>query len=487
MQTEGRATEPMPIRRARWGLAAAASVAAVAARAVVLPDGGFPLDDAYITLHSAGVLWAGHDPNYDVPALVGITSPVHLALVAALMAVLPPVSAAEVAGALAVAAYACGLVALAGRVDPRSRWLPAFTLMVGLGTGYAPFQLANGLETGWAMAAVTWALVLANGAPGPVLPLMCGALPFLRPELGVLGVLLLVRQVLLRGDTRHAAADVALAALAAAPWLAWQLASTGSPLPATGTAKMLYYAEAALPAVIRVRLTATALLGSGIGLAWIGFAGLPRRQGLAAVAWASTLALVGVLGWTFPGGLAHVHARYLYPLLPLATFGLARLVTAGTVLSRPLVVASAFAGLVFVPGNVTSLRENTRLFSAHPAELAAWASTALPPDARVLVHDAGYFAFATDLRLVDVVGLKTPDAIEAHRRFTAPSAGTERWRAVADIALDHAVTHAVVLRDGGGFSTVADGLRRAGWTLTLLRSAPDGALGYDVFALEPPR
>src|SRR3984885_8220908 len=41
----------------------------------------FPNDDAYIALHNAQVLWAGHDSAYSgVPALVGATSGVHLAL-----------------------------------------------------------------------------------------------------------------------------------------------------------------------------------------------------------------------------------------------------------------------------------------------------------------------------------------------------------------------------------------------------------------------
>ena len=41
----------------------------------------FPNDDAYIALHNAQVLWAGHDSAYGgVSALVGATSGVHLAL-----------------------------------------------------------------------------------------------------------------------------------------------------------------------------------------------------------------------------------------------------------------------------------------------------------------------------------------------------------------------------------------------------------------------
>ena len=88
------------------------------------------------------------------------------------------------------------------------------------------------------------------------------------------------------------------------------------------------------------------------------------------------------------------------------------------------------------------------------------------------------------LPLVDVVGLKTPDAVEDHRALTAASGGQERWRAVAAIAGRHAPTHAVILADQGGFSLLADDLRRAGWSVERVRAAPSDALGYDVFALD---
>jgi hypothetical protein len=39
----------------------------------------FPVDDAYITLHNAEVLYDAVDPNYTgTPALVGSTSPIHV-------------------------------------------------------------------------------------------------------------------------------------------------------------------------------------------------------------------------------------------------------------------------------------------------------------------------------------------------------------------------------------------------------------------------
>jgi hypothetical protein len=78
----------------------------------------FPLDDAYITLHNAQVLRSGQDPNYGVPALIGATSLVHLALVTLATTVVdPPVLASFLVTVLGVLLYAQGLAALAFRYE----------------------------------------------------------------------------------------------------------------------------------------------------------------------------------------------------------------------------------------------------------------------------------------------------------------------------------------------------------------------------------
>src|SRR6185437_14310541 len=65
---------------------------------------------------------------------------------------------------------------------------------------------------------------------------------------------------------------------------------------------------------------------------------------------------------------------------------------------------------------------------------AMWVDTNVPADAVVLVHDAGAISTFAHRRAVDLVGLKTPSSIEAHRRLTAPSCGRDRPAAIADIA-----------------------------------------------------
>ena len=143
------------------------------------------------------VLGVGADPIQGggvASALNGATSIVHLALIALLLLALPPPFALYGAMWLGVLAYALGLVRLCqvGRVPPLAAPL---VVLAGLLIGQGPYQLTNGLETGLAMAAVVWALALAledTARRSRLLAGLCGTLPFVRPELGLLGLLLLV-------------------------------------------------------------------------------------------------------------------------------------------------------------------------------------------------------------------------------------------------------------------------------------------------------
>src|SRR5947209_7939823 len=66
----------------------------------------FPLDDPYITLHSAQVLHTGYDPIYPgVSPLYGATSAPYLALVYTLLFFLHPLYALDTACWLGVLAY----------------------------------------------------------------------------------------------------------------------------------------------------------------------------------------------------------------------------------------------------------------------------------------------------------------------------------------------------------------------------------------------
>src|SRR5215472_13223145 len=106
-----------------------------------LPTPRFPLDDPYITLHSAQVLHWGFDPNYpDVSPLYGATSAPFLALVYLLLFFLKPLWALETAGWLGILTYVLGLVYLA-RSFRLSRVASLAIIALGLTSSFIPVHL----------------------------------------------------------------------------------------------------------------------------------------------------------------------------------------------------------------------------------------------------------------------------------------------------------------------------------------------------------
>jgi hypothetical protein len=238
--------------RGTYLIVALAVVATFLLYSGLYPQPFFPFDDAYLTLHNAQILRFGSDPNYvGTPALVGATSVVHTLIVAALMAFFSPTWALMLAQWIGILMYAWGVVDLA-RTKQLSNLATSLLLVVALLVYVTPYQLLNGLETGWAMAAIVWALSFAaRPTPSPLLPLLCGVLPFLRPELIVLSVSLVGAQLYRRyrqGEKlRGCLLELALAGAAALPWIVVTYLNTGHVIPNTISAKRLFFAEAQLP------------------------------------------------------------------------------------------------------------------------------------------------------------------------------------------------------------------------------------------------
>ena len=221
------------------------------------PEPVFPVDDAYITLHNAMALVAGADINYpQISALTGTTSPIHLALVSFLILFVPPLWALQAAAWIGIFFYALGIVRLAF-IWQAKPWQVALIVVLGLIVGRMPHQLLNGLETGLALAGLVWSIALTSERPPRyqwLLPIVCGRLPFLRPELGVVSILLLlVRAAQVWKDEsdllvamKHLMRDILTLIAATLPWIFWHLAATGSAFPSTIAAKRLFFAEGCL-------------------------------------------------------------------------------------------------------------------------------------------------------------------------------------------------------------------------------------------------
>jgi hypothetical protein len=475
--------------RRLWASVAIVFAVLVAAWTIWVGRPDFPLDDAYITLANARVVLEGRDPSYGVPALEGATSSLHLALVAALGLILDLRWASAVVAWLAAAAYVAGLAALAWRFALR-RIEAALLIAAGSFVGFVPYHLLNGLETGLALAAVTWGIVLAAGPPSTALALLAGVMPFIRPELALLAALLLADQAWRRWqarDTRAIAGDLVLAAAAAAPFVLWLWLDTGSVVPRTAGAKRDFFAEAALPWTLKLGSVGIALAHAALqaGPLALGVVGLrSARAGRLALLFAA--AMVALYAAELPGGLSHNSNRYLYTLAPLLLAGWAMALATASPGERRWLRLGLAAALVYVmvrlPGDLGAYAADVGFARRELAGLAAWIEAELPAGARIAVHDAGYLAFATRRPLIDVVGLKTPASRAAHAELTGPSAGARRGEALARIL---AATHAeyfVVLAGWDRDFALTDGLRSTGWRLTALR--PDGA--YQVYRLTPP-
>ena len=196
-------------RGGAWFYAPAAALAALAWGVHTWSCGHpwYGMDDAYIVAHNAQVLRSGQDPNYvGTPALAGTTSPVHLALVALLLTVIPLPWTLDVAGWLAAGAFVIGVAHLARVARASALW--SFVLVVTAAVlAEMPHQLTNGLETGLMLAVVTWAIALhvdvrrgadASGRAADMGCMLSGLMPFVRPDLTHLALLLAAGNLVLR-------------------------------------------------------------------------------------------------------------------------------------------------------------------------------------------------------------------------------------------------------------------------------------------------
>ena len=446
----------------------------------------YPIDDAYITLHNAQVLWSGVDPNYNVPALVGATSLVHLFLVAMFLPLYGGLAPAIV-GFLGGVTYLIGVRRI-GTSFGLSRSQQGLLLVVAAGAGSVFYQLTNGLETGWTLAAVTWAIVLASSQrPSSFLAVICGLLPFVRPELAALSASLLLRQFYLRTKSGYPAAiasDIALAACAFAPWLAWIWIETGAALLGTADAKVAFFAEERLGLLVKLgRATIGVLTGLGpIAIAPF----LAKRSSLSVALSAFCCVFFLAFALKFPGGLFHNWNRYTYALLPCCLWALSACrETRPRTFKIALLSLALSAPLTFSLSVYREIEGQAVVRDAFKA--AAWTNANIAPDQGLLTHDAGVIAYATKNPLADLVGLKTPGSVAVHMRWTLPSAGRDRAQAIGEIADGSRFHYAMIRRDPEEYwSALADDLRQEGWGLTPVREPSIPVDGYVIFRLAPP-
>ncbi|HEX7481658.1 MAG TPA: hypothetical protein VF331_27885 [Polyangiales bacterium] len=476
-------------------LATLALLAVLAAdHATLAPTPLFPLDDAYITLHNAGVLLAGHDRSFPgVPALVGATSAIHLALVAVLGTVMPLAWAGWSAAWLAIgllAAGVCRLVTLARM--PLS--LGAAALAVALLGADAPYHLLNGIETGLAMAAVIWACAL-HLQPQPArswpLPVLCGALPLVRPELGLLSALILVDRALAAqpgARLRSLIGDGLLAVGVALPAVLAYWLTTGAAVPQTMSAKQHFFAEScrSLPHKLAWFLAGLGGFASRLQLTAVGFA-LLLLAGWRRVTLGFSVGLLAVYVVAFPEAAHHNDHRYLYPLMPLSVVGfvLAFMRAQGRwrIAVGWLLACAGLASVLGLPRVTYMYLRDLTFTERELAGVASFVQRTIPETQPLLVHDIGFISDHVPNRLVDVVGLKDRGAAELHRKLTWASCGHGRAQVLEQLALQRHARYFVVFSRWDSMFSFTAGLQARGWGLRPLRALD---VAYQVYALTPP-
>jgi hypothetical protein len=489
--------EPAGARRRRnellgW-LGVVVAVALVHARMGGTPI--FPVDDAYITLHNVRVLLAGSDPNFPgISPFSGATSPVHLLFVAALALFVQAPWALWLAGWLATAFYAAGVLRLAVVLEaPRA---VALALpFVALTCGGTSVQLMNGLETGLAMAAVVWSIAIhldPEATRRRWLPAVLGMLPFLRPELTLLSAALLTDRVLgetsWRARARRFALDAALAAVFAAPLCLLNVFTSGGVIPATVSIKQYYFAEGCKPLGWRTSTVESAVSGflERTGFAAVGLALLVlKRCGRFLL-----LAVAGIVAsyWAqFPGALTHFEHRYLHVLVPLAIFGLAIAAADRQGAMRRwgliFVAFSIVNAAVTLPSALGAYRQHLEKDTLESAEVSQFISRQIAGTPRLLAHDIGYLSNALPNEIVDLVGLKNPLAAALHRAATWRTCGDARVLVFQQLALESEASYLVVLDDWETIYRIAKGFRALRWRVEPLRPA---GVRYQIYRLTPP-
>jgi hypothetical protein len=437
------------------------------------------LDDAYIALHSARVVLSGHDPIFGVPALVGATSPAYVALLTGILAagVTDGDTVLRLANALGIVAFAWSVWYLAG-VEKLSLVRRVALVIVALGSGVIiPFNLTNGLETGWAIATLTFAIAAARA--GWIVPVgfAVGLLPFLRPDLAPASAVVLLYAI--RGRPRREQLTAVCAAVTAAvPWLLWTRIDTGTWIAQTFRAKQLFHAEGCRPPIEKA---VTVLRGVGVGLAQmfplsLGLLVLGRdklgRLGLAAMAVAGIAYFIA-----FPGAIGQPFLRYLTAIcVPWLCLGLA------LGLARVSSVAGASLAIAVIVMQVPLTHDQNAAVSEEVKAAAEWVDVHVSPGAIVLVHDAGAISEFAHHPAIDLVGLKTPSSIAAHARWTWPSCVAERGIAVSAIAERSGATYFVAA--SGWDEYLSPPLIASGFVLTPVRLHPPGRFGYTVYRME---
>jgi hypothetical protein len=401
---------------------------------------GFPLDDSWIHFHLARNVTEGHGFAYNPGVPVSSsTAPLWTLVLAGLFkagGVYP--GWAKVAGIAAAlsAAWLARRLTLAWTGDA------ALGLTAALVTAWsAPmvWGALSGMEVTLAALLVTAALVALVERRATTSAALVGLAVLARPE-----SILLVPLLWLAGPltAKRSAIALGLPAALLLPWVAFNLRTSGTPLPATAAAKiegglvgLLQGArESASVAFLSrpwqferewiawlasVNVLLPVLILPGLWVLW--------RRGGRAWALPASILLLHPLGMALLApyrGPAFQEGRYSIQLLPLAIVvavsALLALAPQGRGqgegwFRRVAMVLLLAASLASLGPGATRYAWAVQNIDAMQVSLGRWVQAHTPPDSRLALNDVGAIAYLGRREVIDVMGLVTP-AIIPYRR-----------------------------------------------------------------------
>lgn len=412
--------QPLLYLRYRDQLAAASLAAlAIAAR---LATGPQTIDDAYITFRYARNLADGLGFVYNNgERVLGTTTPLWTLLLALLywLGIRDLPRAALAMSALADAGTTALMFLVAVRLGlsrPWALWAAGFYAFTPLSVGFA----ASGMESSLFTLLVLSACAASALGRSERAALLAALATLVRPE-GLLLGLLVVAQFLLRRALPSWRVVVAYA-LPLFPWVLFALWWFGSVIPHSLLAKSTVYRifplsphDGALAIVMYPWFPGwivAPVLAPLLPRACSVLLRMPRWMPLiwfapllsAAYALAS-IRSVRIAGW------------YLVPLTPFAILGVAvALSRVRRISARPLVLLFA-TGLVLWAVLHNPVRPNLAREEAYQAA-AAFLSSQVTPETTVALPEIGAFGYASNARILDTVGLVSPQAL---RFYPLPS------------------------------------------------------------------
>jgi hypothetical protein len=403
----------------------------------------FPLDDSWIHLHFARNLAEGHGFAYNAGVPVGgSTAPLWTLTLAAGFALLGAHPYwAKVFGIAATLATALVTARLARRWTDE-RWLALLAGIVTAIAGPLVWGALSGMEVSLAALLVTAGLLRHTDGHDWTTALLLGLAVLARPE-----ALLLIPLVWMGGPItwKRTALFVGMTAGCVGPWALFNLTTTGTPLPATASAKieggLIGFLSGTRPSA-RWTFMETPRRFEAEWLEWlwsvnvflpililVGLWFLWQRRGRA-VGLPATVLLLHPIAMALLApyrGPGFQEGRYSIHLLPLAICvavaglaGLARWPRIRVALAGAFLLAS----LVTVRPAADRYAWAVQNIDAMQVRLGRWVTTHTPPDARLALNDVGAIAYVSRREVVDLMGLITP-AILPYRR--AGEAGVLRY------------------------------------------------------------